>query len=295
MKRERLWWIAGGLVGLVIGMSMGLTYAWILDPPPLSLATVASLNARDKEVYMVLVAAAYAADGNLDRARERLARLEDVDVANTIVTLAERFASEGGDARDVRVLARLADKLGRTSASVRPFIATPTSTAAPTFTHTPTPSPTATIAPTSTRTATSANGTRPAYTGTPSATRTGLPTPTSTVETGRFRIAQSTAVCDPEASGLLRVYVRDEMGKGVPGVEILVSWTGGEDRFYTGFKPGIDPGYADFEMRPGEVYDVALIDVEAEVAHGVGAQLERVCLDVPADRQPSWQIVFELP
>lgn len=293
MKDERLWWIGGVLVGLVTGMSLGLTYAWILDPPPLSLAAAASLNPRDREVYMVLVAAAYTADGNLDRAKERLARLEDADTAGAVVALAERRVSEGGDTRDVRVLASLADTLGSTSALVRPFIATPTTT--PTSTHTPTPTSTSTITPTSTRAATSTRITTPAHVATPTATRPAVPTPTFTVEAGRFRIAQSTAVCDSEVSGLLRVYVRDDAGHGMPGIRVQVSWPGGEDRFYTGFKPSLDPGYADFEMRPGEVYDVALVDVKGDVARNVGAQLDRACPGLPTDKQPSWQIVFELP
>jgi hypothetical protein len=87
--------------------------------------------------------------------------------------------------------------------------------------------------------------------------------------------------------------VRDEAGKGVPGVQILVNWPGGEDRFFTGFKPEADPGYADFEMESDGVYQVELVDVKSDVAQEVGADLADLCPDLPPGVQPSWQIVFQ--
>lgn len=80
----------------------------------------------------------------------------------------------------------------------------------------------------------------------------------------------------------------------MPGVQILVNWPSGEDRFFTGFKPEVDPGYADFEMEPGEVYQVDLVDVESDSAQEVGADLADLCPDLPSDIQPSWQIVFQI-
>jgi len=106
-------------------------------------------------------------------------------------------------------------------------------------------------------------------------------------------VAQSTALCDPATSGLLRVYVRDGAGRGIPGVQVLVNWPGGEDRFFTGFKPEVDSGYADFEMKSGEVYQVELVGVKSAVAQEIGAGLANLCPDLPSGVQPSWQIVFQ--
>jgi hypothetical protein len=280
MRRDSAIWIGGFLIGFFIGFALSLVYTWVINPPPLTETTPAALNPHDKEIYTLLIAAAYVNDGNLDRARKRLGELEEPDIGNTIVALAERYINEGRDARDIRSLARLADALGGTSAAMRPFIATPTPT--PTLTPTPTPrppTPTATRAVQLTHTPTAMPAVR------------GTATPGSTAV---FRVAQSTALCDPAISGLLRVYVRDDAGKGVPGVQILVNWPGGEDRFFTGFKPEADPGYADFEMEPGEVYQVELVDVKGDVAQGVGAGVADVCLDLSPGIQPSWQIVFQI-
>jgi hypothetical protein len=280
MRHERALWVGGFLTGFLIGLVLSLVYTWVIDPPPLTDTTPAALNPPDKEIYTVLIAAAYVNDGNLDRARKRLAELEEPDIGNTIVALAERYINEGRDARDIRSLARLADALGGTSAAMRPFIATPTPI--PTLTPTPTPRP-------PTPTATRAVQITHTPTATPAVRPTAIPGSADV-----FRVAQSTALCDPSTSGLLRVYVRDDAGKGVSGVQILVNWPGGEDRFFTGFKPEADPGYADFEMKPGEVYRVELVDVEGDVAQGVGAGMADLCPDLSPGVQPSWQIVFQI-
>jgi hypothetical protein len=280
MRGESVIWIGGFLAGFVIGMALSLTYTWVIDPPPLTDTTPAALNPADKEVYTVLIAAAYVADGDLGRARSRLAELEDPDITKTIVAMAERYINEGRDARDIRALARLADALGGTSAAMRPFIATPTPTSTLTPTSTPQP-PT----PTPTR----------VMRITPTPTATPAPRRSPTAEPAEISaVVQSTALCDPSTDGLLRVYVRDEKGQGLPGVQIVVDWPGGEDRFFTGFKPEVDPGYADFEMEPGEVYQVELSDVKSDVALDVGAGLADQCPDLPPGVQPSWQIVFQI-
>jgi hypothetical protein len=280
MRREGVLWVGGFLAGLLIGLALGLTYTWVIDPPALTETTPAALNPHDKEIYTVLIAAAYVADEDLDRARRRLAQLEDPDTEKIIVNLAERFINEGRDARDIRALARLSDALGGTSAAMRPFIATST----PTSTLTPTPTP---LPPTPTPTQVVRATSTPTVTPTPRRTPTAEP-----VEV--FGVVQSTALCDPTTDGLLRVYVRDDTGEGVPGVQILVNWPGGEDRFFTGFKPEADAGYADFEMEPAEVYQVELVDVESDTAQEVGASLADLCPDLPSNVQPSWQIVFQI-
>jgi len=280
MRREGIIWVGGFLAGFAIGLALGLLYTWVINPPPLTDTTPAALNPHDKEIYTVLIAAAYVADGDLGRAHRRLAELEDADTEKTIVSLAERYINEGRDARDIRALARLADALGGTSAAMRPFIATQTPT--PTLTPTPTPQP-----PTPTPTQVVRATATPTVTPTPSRAST-----TEAVEV--FGVVQSTALCDPDTDGLLRVYVRDGTGNGVPGVQILVNWPGGEDQFFTGFKREVDPGYADFEMEPGEIYQVELVDIESDTAQEVGESLADLCPDLPGDVQPSWQIVFQI-
>ena len=45
----------------------------------------------------------------------------------------------------------------------------------------------------------------------------------------------------------------------MPGVEVLVSWDGGQDHFYTGFKPELGKGYGDIEVEPDISYELMVV------------------------------------
>jgi hypothetical protein len=86
--------------------------------------------------------------------------------------------------------------------------------------------------------------------------------------------------------------VRDKDGNELAGVEIVVSWSTGQDRFFTGLWPERGVGYADFEMAPEVEYDVALAGFKGETAEGLTADLSpglcptgTIALD--------WQVSFE--
>jgi hypothetical protein len=107
-------------------------------------------------------------------------------------------------------------------------------------------------------------------------------------------VAQSVPLCNNTNGGLLRIYVRDRLGAGVPGVEVSVSWPGGKDTFFTGFKPEVDPGYADFQMEPDETYRVELIGLKTtEPIPEITIDPADLCPDLPAGTDPDWQIVFQ--
>ncbi len=163
--------------------------------------------------------------------------------------------------------------------------ATQTSTATPTATATPRPTRTPTNTPTATATATA--------TRTPTATATPQPTRTPTPNPNAFGLIQSEQVCDRATEGLLKIYIRDRLGVALEGVEILVSWPGGRDRLFTGFKPEIDPGYADFQMDADETYRVELV---GQAINGTIPEVtieDTSCPDLPDGVNPSWQIVFQ--
>jgi hypothetical protein len=59
---------------------------------------------------------------------------------------------------------------------------------------------------------------------------------------------------------MLQVQINDASGNPVPGVQMLVSWQDGQDSFYTGFMPEINPGFAVFKLTPGVTYTLQLTD-----------------------------------
>jgi hypothetical protein len=279
------------------------------------------LRPQDKEQYLRLIALAFAHNNDEVQARERLANLEEPAIESSVVKLTEKYIEQDHDIRDIKALVTLSRALGQTTSVMVAFVATPTpeptatatpaptptarptrtptpSTPIPTATTTFTPSPTSTSSPTPTDTAVpTLTATRtPTGTATPTSTSTATPTPTPGPDSP-FGVAQSVVLCaEDEATeeGLLRIYVRDRLNVGVPGVKITVIWSGGQDSFYTGFKPEIDPGYADFRMRPGQRYQVELTGLESVGdLPEVNIDDSTLCPDSPDEIDPSWQIVFQ--
>jgi hypothetical protein len=299
--------MGGFLFGFTVGLALSLTYGWLLDPRPLPI-TPADLRPADKETYLRLIAAAFFHERDLERAQVRLAKLAEPNLNQVLVNLTERYIAEERDVRDIIALVTLADALGQTTRPMIAFLATPTPapTSTPTPAPTPTPRPTQTptpLTPIPTRTPTPSPTRTPTQTPVPTRTPTRTPAPTLTPTPTRtptpgpnspFGLAQSVVLCDETNGGLLRIYVRDRLGVGVPGVEIAVSWAGGDDRLFTGFKPDIDPGYADFQMEPDERYQVKLVSVTtAGATPEVSLSGGSLCPDLPEGVAPSWQIVFQ--
>lgn len=257
MSSARLAWIV--LFGLILGFAAGVGYSWGISPLKYVDTSPASLRSDYKERYRALVAGAYQADGNLIRARARLALIDDGDAASVLAAQAQRSLAAGGDPRQAGALAALSAALISSPAAPA---STPTITPSPTLRAGVSPSPLPTASPT-------------AYpTGTPptviQVTPFPSPTPTPTPGTS-FLLKSSSQVCDPKLSGpLIQVQVTGADGKPVPGIRVDVTWDGGEDFFYTGLKPDVNLGYADFAMTPGVSYTLRLAD-GGQPVRGLGA------------------------
>ena len=246
MKALRGPWLLAA--GLVLGLALGFFYARVISPLAYSDTAPLSLKPEAKDSYRLLVAAAFSADGDLGRARARLSLLQELDPARALAAQAQQLVARGGSSNDARQLALLAVSLGKDPGTANTPL--PAATSIPTSSAVETAAPTlalaarATDAPTATA--------RPLPTLTPTLTPTTPPNPA-------YVLKKSTPVCDPAlGQPLIQVEVRDRDGFGVPGVEARVTWTGGQDAFYTGLHPQQGPGYADFTMTPGVVYSLSL-------------------------------------
>ena len=113
---------------------------------------------------------------------------------------------------------------------------------------------------------------------TPRPSSTPLPTRTATPTQGApYVLDRQELVCNPELTqALLQVQVYDAAGQPVPGVEAVLNWDGGENRFFTGLKPEINPGYADYQMTPGVVYTLRLAEGGQIIPDLTPAECERV-------------------
>jgi hypothetical protein len=132
------------LVGAAVGVGLGFLVGWGLWPVEYYDTDPVDLKHEHKEEYVVLVSAGFALNGDLEQAQDRLAKLEEEDVAQVVAEVAQRYLEEGRDPTTTRNVVMLADALGSSTEVMLAYVATPT--LAPTFT------PTATEVPTSTPT-----------------------------------------------------------------------------------------------------------------------------------------------
>jgi hypothetical protein len=273
--QRRIWprWLFLGL-GLALGLVFGLTYTWVLNPVQFYNTDPVDLRPQYKDTWIQLVAAAYRQDGDLDQAMTRLSGLDDPQIGRTVAGITSQAINSGRPATRIRALAALADALGARSAEMMIYLATP----APTlfFSATPLP-PTPTGTPPATPSESPSATPTPSRTPTPTITPTVPPTPRPTV-TRRptatspppFYVERRQRICQSEReSPQIEIVVQTQEGAGISGAEIWVMWTGGVDRFVTGLKPEKGLGYADFEMSPDVIYDVAVGDPSLKVVTGL--------------------------
>jgi hypothetical protein len=164
-------------VFLLVGLCIGLFIGGVLWPPQIANVDVADLKPSAQDEFIILVADAYAYDGDLPSAQKRLAELKDKNIAARVARLAKELAAQNHpSATNLAVLALalgVSDaqiaRLVMTLAPAATLTPTATPTAAPTDTPTPTltPSVTPTFKPTSTITPTRTATRRPTLSPTP--------------------------------------------------------------------------------------------------------------------------------
>jgi hypothetical protein len=285
------------LAGLVIGLSAGLFVTWQVWPVEYYDTDPIDLRQEHKDDYVVMIAAAYDQDTNLGLASLRLGQLGLEDAKQSVLGLFQRYG-EAGYREETRSLAQLAYDLGVTDVALLPYIQEPTATPEPTPTEVPTtapvptvtpvePTPTATAAPAEpTATATQPPPT-PTYTPTPLPEDT--PTPTVASDFDYQVVEQSDLGCSSDRDGdYILVHVRDENDRGVAGVKIVVKGPGVEDWFFTGLKPEVGAGFADYLVVAAGSYTVQAAEGRSQVTQGLS-----FAADCPAATpHRSWRVVF---
>jgi hypothetical protein len=111
MKENRGPWYL--LTGFVLGLILGVGYSWIVRPIQYINTSPASLRADFKDQYRALIAAAYAANGDLVRARGRLSLLQDEDIYRILAAQAQQTLADGNSSDEARALGMLAVAIGQ--------------------------------------------------------------------------------------------------------------------------------------------------------------------------------------
>lgn len=236
-RRQPPWYL---LTGLLLGLGLGLLISLVISPVTYKDTAPAALTEEYKADYRLSIARAYLANLDIERASQRIALLQDAAPQESLEAQAQQALS-AGDEQAARDLASLASAL-RTYNVVKVIP--------------PDPTPPVNSAP----------GTAPGATVTPEADAS--PSPAAE---GPFVIVDRQPVCDAaQTPGLLQIEVRDSSGTPVPGIQVNVAWDGGLDTFFTGLKPVVSAGYADFQMTPGVTYSLR-VGAGGETLNGLRA------------------------
>jgi hypothetical protein len=277
------------LTALVLGVTAGLIYGWAISPVQYTKTTPNVLRADFKEHYRVLIAQAFLASQDIGRATARLALLGDPDSVVALTLQAQRAIAEGRPEIEIQALTYLMLALSQTDAPLQ----LPTLSAAPEM-PTLALDENATALPGQEATATAVINQSDQPAGGLVATSTAStrqPTPTATPSAeDPFVLQEQTLVCEPLLEApLLQIETQDAQGKPVPGVLITIQRTDGEgeENFFTGLKPEISLGYADFTM---------LADVSYTLQAGTGGEIITIetptCQTATGRAWGSWKLLF---
>ena len=265
MRRIPWNFILALIIPFLLGLGIGLSYSWVISPVRVIDSEPLALRADFKDQYRSAIAAAFAGTGNLSRAQARLTLLGDSDPVAALNAQAQRLLA-GGDPAGADQVAALAAALESGEVVTIPS---------------PAPSPIAVNSiPVSTRAIPASPAESPliitdtpepvqspiGLESTPRPTRTPIPTLGAA-----FALTAQESICDTNLpDGLLQVLVLNANRRQMPGMEIRITWDGGSEEFFTGLKPELGNGYADFIMTPDIVYSLQL-GAGSDVASGISA------------------------
>lgn len=259
-------------LALLVGLGLGLVYSWMISPARVVDSEPAVLRPDFKDQYRSVIAAAYAATGNLPGAQARLALLGDSDPVEALNAQAQRMLASGEQIERADQVANLALAL---SGENRNEAAVPVSSPSaepvsqvdiePTFT--PPASSSASEAPLEVTETPEVQESQPTP-GIPTARPTATAIPTLGAP---FTLTGQETICDSNLpDGLLQVLILNHNRRQLAGMEIVVTWDGGKEQFFTGLKPELGNGYADYLMTPEIAYAVQLAQ-GSDVAVGITA------------------------
>lgn len=248
--------LVGIFIGLIVGVAGGLFFAWNISPREEIDIAPWQLSVSDKDQYIVAIALRYAQDNDLTRAINSLVNLRvSGDPIQAVADTACRLATSGyvnstsglNAVRSMIALYQPQARAGCADEIIPAMAQEPTMVVEitlPTATNTLLPPPTKSPTPASVNIATS--------------TPVPIVIPTSPPQSN-FELISVTTDCSVTNSGLIQVYVYEANGStGVPAQQIRVRWSGDSSIFFTGLKPELGRGYADFLMTEGQNYIVDL-------------------------------------
>ncbi|MEN6572466.1 MAG: hypothetical protein ABFD24_11555 [Anaerolineaceae bacterium] len=237
--------------GLLIGAVIGILISRLVLPVRYTDTDPSTLRPDQREIYRSLVARAYLAEADVNRAKSRLNLLEDSAMIEELIAQAQTALASSDQQSSARAMALLAAALSQTGISITPLPGAVTPLAV--VQSTPT-SGAVTPSATSSQAASS-----PGVTSTPANTSSPRPTATPQPTQGSpFQMVSKDELCGSSGNApLMQIFVQDVQGNPVPGVKIEITLVNSAPAyFYTGLYPEINNGYADYMMVRDTIYSL---------------------------------------
>jgi putative heme iron utilization protein len=112
MRERAPEWLIQSVAGITLGIALGILVGWWLWPVTYTNTSPAALRTDYRDEYILMTAAAFEVDQNLDNAHARLEHLNPEEPGAPAAALAEKLIKHDGSEEDIARLARLADAFG---------------------------------------------------------------------------------------------------------------------------------------------------------------------------------------
>lgn len=112
------------IVGLAAGVGLGLYVGWVAWPTEFTDADPTILEEEYRRDYTLMIAAAYAVDGDLETARQRIDSLGP-DAQDYLLSLVLDVILEGNNEQEIHQVVQLAADLGLSSPAMQPYLSPP--------------------------------------------------------------------------------------------------------------------------------------------------------------------------
>lgn len=272
-------------IGLVIGLLVGVYYAYWVDPIQETLTRPDQLAVSESQYYVVAILLAYTHNNDVQVTFERLLALDlgtnpIQRVADIACDLARTgYVNNNSGLRAVRAMRTFYQFQG-VSGCADTIIPDSQSVALEVTVNVPTA--TATLPPPPTKTPN-------IIAITPSPTGVVLVPTTAPRRTYDGRITRT--YCDEQLAGIIEVRVLDANRDEVGGESIRVQWDEGDSQFVTGLKPERGAGYADFQMTAGLNYVISMPGLSDPIQNIIEAD---ACIDPNTGNSTttSYEVVF---
>ncbi|MCC6616731.1 MAG: hypothetical protein IT320_24870 [Anaerolineae bacterium] len=109
------------LIALLLGAGIGLYLGWVQFPVEFVDSPASALAQNEKDDYTLMIAGAYADDGDLNGAIERLRVLGVDNVPAYVQEVTERYITNSRGVDDIRLLVDLAEGMGRLTPVMEPY------------------------------------------------------------------------------------------------------------------------------------------------------------------------------